>query len=140
MKVPSSGSISPVSIWKKVVAAIVLLPTKATLSSLFMTNEISSSTLTPSIVLEICSTVRTSLPISLSGLKSIYGYLRLDGFISSSCIFSRACLREVACLDFDAFALNRWMKLWSSFIFSSFFLFASFICFIINWLDSYQKS
>ena len=140
LKEPSSGSISPASILKSVVLAIVLLPTNAVLSSRPIINEISSSTFTPSIVLEICSTVRTSLPISRSGRKSIYGYLRLEGFISSSWIFSSACLRDVACFDLEALALKRCIKFWSSLIFSSFFLLASFICLIISWLDSYQKS
>ncbi len=36
-------------------------------------------------------------------LKSIYGYLRLEGRISSSWIFSRRFL-EVACLDLEALA------------------------------------
>ena len=65
-----------------------------------------SRTFTPSIVFEIFSTNNTSFPISRAGLKSIYGYLRLDGFISSSSIFSRAFFLEVACLDFEALALN----------------------------------
>ena len=51
-------------------------------------------------------TVNTSFPISLFGRKSIYGYLRLDGLISSSSIFSSALFLEVACLDLEAFAEN----------------------------------
>ena len=47
--------------------------------------------------------------------------------ISSSWIFSRARFLEVACLDLEAFALNREINSCSSLIFSSFFLLASFI-------------
>ena len=93
-----------------VVVASSLEPTNAILSSLFTINDILSRTLTPSIVLEIPSTVSTSLPISLDGLKSIYGYFLLDGLISSSSIFSNALLRDVACLDLDALAENLWIK------------------------------
>ena len=70
----------------------------------------------------------------------MYGYLRLDGRMSSNSIFSRARFLEVACLDLEAFAENRWINSCSSLIFSSFLRFAYFICFTINWLDSYQKS
>ncbi len=66
--------------------------------------------------------------------------MRLDGRISSSSIFSRARLRDVACLDFEAFAEKREMNSCSSLIFSSFFLLASFIWRTRSWLDSYQKS
>ena len=93
-----------------VVVASSLEPTNAILSSLFTINDILSRTLTPSIVLDIPSTVSTSLPISLDGLKSIYGYFLLDGLISSSSIFSNALLRDVACLDLDALAENLWIK------------------------------
>ena len=47
--------------------------------------------------------------------------------MSSSWIFSRARFLEVACLDLEALALNREINSWSSLIFSSFFLLASFI-------------
>ena len=80
------------------------------------------------------------MPISRFGRKSMYGYLRLDGTIVSSWIFSRAFFLDVACLDLDAFAENREMNSLSSLIFSSFFLFASFIWRIMSWLDWYQKS
>ncbi len=60
--------------------------------------------------------------------------------MSSNSIFSRARLREVACLDLEALAEKREMNSCSSLIFSSFFLLASFICLIRSWLDSYQKS
>ena len=52
-------------------------------------------------------TVSTSLPISRFGRKSMNGYFRLEGFISSSSIFSRARFLEVACLLFEAFAEKR---------------------------------
>ena len=127
-------------ILKKVVIACSLAPTKATLSSRPSVKEILSSTFTPSIVLERFSTIRTSFPISRLGRKSMYGYLRLEGRMSSSWIFSRALLREVACLDLEALALNLEINSCNSLIFSSFFLLASFICLIRSWLDSYQKS
>ena len=68
---PSSGSISPARILKSVVVAKPLLPTKATLSSCPMIKEMLSNTFTPSIVLERLETVKTSLPISRKGRKSI---------------------------------------------------------------------
>ena len=55
----------------------------------------------------------------------MYGYLRLEGRMSSSWIFSRARFLEVACLDLEALALNLEIKSCNSLIFSSFFLFAS---------------
>ena len=55
----------------------------------------------------------------------MYGYLRLEGRISSSWIFSRARFLEVACLDLEALALNLEIKSCNSLIFSSFF----FVCF-----------
>ena len=122
----------PVIILKRVVVASSLEPTNAILSSWFTINDTLSSTLTPSIVLEIPSTVSTSLPISLAGLKSIYGYFLLDGLISSNSIFSRALFLEVACLDLEALAENLWIKSCNSLIFSSFFLLASFICLIMS--------
>ena len=65
-----------------------------------------SKIFSPSIVLDKFSTVRTSFPISRNGRKSMYGYLRLDGRMSSNSIFSRARFLEVACLDLEAFAEN----------------------------------
>ena len=59
-------------------------------------------------------------------------YFLLEGRISSSSIFSSAFLREVACLDLEALALNLWINSCNSLIFSSFFLLASFICLTIN--------
>ena len=97
-------------------------------------------TISPFISLETPSTCKTSLPGSFSNLKSTYGYFLDEGFISSNTILSNNFFLDVACLDLDAFALNLAMNSCNSFIFSSFFLFASFICFSISWLDSYQKS
>ena len=76
------------------------------------------------------------------GIKTIMpvSYTHLDGLISSNSIFSSARFLEVACFDLEALAEKREIKSCNSLIFSSFFLFASFICFINNWLDSYQKS
>ena len=88
-----------------------------------MTKLTLSSTFTPSTVFESPSTNRMSLPASRSGEKPTKGYLRLDAGISSSVMESRIFLRLVACRDFDLLAENRWMKLCSSRIFSSFFLF-----------------
>ena len=56
------------------------------------------------------STFKISFPGILSGLKSIYGYLLFDGTISSNCIFSKDFFLDVACFDFDAFALNLAIK------------------------------
>ena len=124
---PSSGSSSPARILNIVVFASSFPPTNAILSSWLTVNEILSSTFTPSMVFEMPSTKSTSFPISRSGRKSMYGYLRLDGRISSSWIFSRARFLDVACFDLEAFAEKRWINSCSSLIFSSFFLFASFI-------------
>ena len=60
--------------------------------------------------------------------------------MSSRLIFSSIFLREVACFDFAALAAKREMKVCSSLIFSSFFLFASFAICKASWLDWYQKS
>ena len=46
----------------------------------------------------------------LPGIRAILGYRRDEGLMSSSVSFSRSFLRDVACLDFEAFALNRAMK------------------------------
>ena len=54
-----------------VVAAKVLPPTNAILSSRFTIKEMLSRTFTPLIVLERLVTVSTSLPISLAGRKSM---------------------------------------------------------------------
>ena len=121
----------PVIILKRVVVASSLEPTNAILSSWFTINDTLSSTLTPSIVLEIPSTVSTSLPISLAGLKSIYGYFLLDGLISSNSIFSRALFLEVACLDLEALAENLWIKSCNSLIFF-FLLLISFLHLLDN--------
>ncbi len=67
-------------------------PTNAILSSWLTVNEILSSTFTPSMVFEIPSTEAAIIPISRSGRKSMYGYLRLDGRISSSWIFFEGTL------------------------------------------------
>ena len=85
---PESGSSSPLIILKSSVFAISLSAKKAILSPGFTLNDILSSIFTPSIVLEMFFTCKISFPGSLSGLKSIYGYFLLDGFISSNSIFS----------------------------------------------------
>ena len=123
LKLPSSGCISPANICISAVWPASLSPTRAILSLRFMTKLTLSSTFTPSTVFESPSTNRMSLPASRSGEKPTKGYLRLDAGISSSVMESRIFLRLVACRDFDLLAENRWMKLCSSRIFSSFFLF-----------------
>ena len=55
-------------------------------------------------------------------------YFLLDGLISSNWIFSSVFFLEVACFDFDAFALNLAINSCNSLIFSSFFLFCSLAC------------
>src|ERR1700754_4458101 len=110
-----------------------------TLSPFFNVNEMSLNKTLPSTDLESFSMFNTWLPTSRNGLKIMPGYLRLEGMMSSITSFSKAFLREVACLDFDAFALNRAMNSYRSFLFSSVFLFLSDICLAANWLLSYQK-
>ena len=68
------------------------------------------------------------------------GYLREDGLISSSVIFSNCFLREVACLDLEALAEKRAMNSCNSLIFYSFLALALACNLAANWLDSNQKS
>ena len=89
--------------------------------------EILSNTFSPLIVFEIFLTSNTSLPCSLSGLKSTYGYFLFEGLISSSSIFSKDFFLDVACLDLEALALNLAIKSCNSFILSSFFFSVSFL-------------
>src|SRR5690625_7160316 len=100
-------------------------PTKATLSSLFIVKLTLSNTFLSPIVFVNASTRSKSLPISRSGEKAMYGYLRDDGFISSSVMLSSNFLRDVACFDFEAFALKRAINSFNSLIFSSFFFFST---------------
>ena len=81
---PSSGSSSPSIIWNNTVFANSLSAKKAILFPSFTVNVTLSKTFTPSTVLLIFFTCKISLPGSLSGLKSTYGYFLFDGFISSS--------------------------------------------------------
>jgi hypothetical protein len=71
-------------------------------------------------------------PASLLCLKKIPGYFLLDAFICSISSFSKAFFLEVACLDFDAFALKRAIKSNNSAFLVSFFLFLSARCFNNN--------
>ena len=57
------------------------------------------------------------------GMLELPDYLREEAGISSTVIFSSSFLREVACRDLDLFAEKRWIKLCSSLMRSSFFLF-----------------
>ena len=117
---PSSGSSSPSIIWNNTVFANSLSAKNAILSFDFTVNDTLFNIFSPFIVLEIFFTCNISFPGSLSGLKSTYGYFLLDGLISSNFIFSSVFFLEVACLDFDAFALNLAINSCNSFIFSSF--------------------
>ena len=83
-------------------------------------------------VLDIPSTVKTSLPISRAILNPINGYLRLDGLISSNSIFSRLLLLEVACFDLATLALKRRINSSNSAFFSSAFLFCCAFCLAAN--------
>ena len=98
----------------------------------------------PSEVVQQGVTVSKSNPdfLMFFAIKSTDGRLdsyQLNNLMSSSVILSRRALRELACFDFDALALKRWMNAFSSLIWSSFFLFA--LCFwrSASWLDSYQN-
>ena len=112
--------------------AFSLSAKNAILLSCFTVNDMLFNSFTPSTVFDMFFTCSISFPGSLSGLKSTYGYFLFDGFISSSCIFSSVFFLDVACFDFEAFALNLAMKSCNSFIFSSFFLFCSLACFSAN--------
>ena len=125
---PSSGSSSPQSIWKSVVLAISSAPTNATLSLGIIIKLTSLSTFLPFTVLERFLTSRTSLPTSLSCLNEQKGYLLDDTLIVSIWRLSSSFLRDVACLDLEALALNLWINSVSSFIFCSALLFWSLIC------------
>jgi len=81
-------------------------PINTTLSSLSNLNDTLSRTLTPSIVLVKLCTSKTSFPISLAGVNPTYGYLLLDGCISSTSNFSNCFFLDVACLAFEALELN----------------------------------
>ena len=68
------------------------------------------------------------------------GYLLFETFNSSKVNFSNSFFLEVACLDFEALALNLAINSCNSLAFASFLLFNSLACFCNNWLVSYQKS
>ncbi len=80
------------------------------------------SSCSPSTILLRLATVKISLPGSRSMVKPTKGYRREEAGISSTSSFSSSFRREVACLDLDLLAENRWMKLCSSRILSSVFL------------------
>ena len=137
---PSSGWISSARICIMAVCAISFSPMNAILSPFATVKEMSLSTFTPSIVLLMRSTVRTSLPISRSMVKPTYGYFLEEAGNSSTVSLSMSFLLEVACLDLDLFAAKRAIKFCSSLIFSSALRFWSAIMRCISRLDSYQKS
>ena len=136
--VPSSGSSSSASILKSIVIACSDSPMKATLSVRLRVKETLLRSFTPSTVLDMPLTLRTSFPSSLSILKPMKGYFLDDAGISSTVSLSRSFLLAVAC--FDLFAEKRLMNSWSSLIFSSAFLFWFFIILCISCEDSYQNS
>ena len=80
------------------------------------------------------------MPASRSGLNSMKGYLRVEGWMSVSSILSSSFLRLVACLDLEALAEKRAMKSLSSLILASLRLLVSRAWRSASWLDSYQKS
>ena len=127
LKLPESGVSSSIRILKSIVTARSSSEINAILSSRPTVNLTFLSISTPSAFLHISSTESTSLPSSLSGVNPIYGYFLLDAGISSTVIFSRSFLLDVAWLDFDLLAENRSINDLSSLIFSSAFLFCCFI-------------
>ena len=137
---PSSGSSSSASILKRAVIACSDSPMKATLSVLERVKETLLRSFTPSTVLDTPLTLSTSFPRSRSILKPMKGYFLEEAGISSTVSLSRSFLLAVACLDFDLLAEKRFMNSWSSFIFSSAFLFWFLISLCISWEDSYQNS
>ena len=137
---PSSGCSSSARILKSMVIACSDSPMNATLSVLERVKETLLSSFTPSTVLEMPLTLRTSLPSSLSIVKPIYGYFLDDAGSSSTVSLSSSFLLEVACLDLDLLAEKRWINSCNSFIFSSVFLFWLFIIRCISCEDSYQNS
>ena len=136
---PESASVSSIKTLKRAVIAISL-PRRAIFSPLATVKETFLNSVIPFSLLDRSVTVKMSLPASLSISKPINGYLRLDAGNSSTVNLSSSFLREVACLDFDLFAEKREIKLCSSLIFSSFFLFCCLIIRWMSWLDSYQNS
>ena len=79
------------------------------------------------------STVRMSLPISRSYLKSMKGYLRREGLKSEMVSFSSSFFLEVAWRDLLAFAAKRAMNSLSSAARCSAFLLASFCWRAMSW-------
>ncbi len=61
----------------------------------------------------------------LSCSNLMYGLMRLEGFTSSSTIFSIWRARDVACRDFDAFAEKRLTNAWRFAICTFFFAFST---------------
>src|SRR5450756_1341071 len=139
-KLPLSGSSSPTRIWKRVVRARELPPTKAILSPLRTIRSKLFNTLTPSISLVSPLIARMISPQALSGLKTTYGYFLDEVGMSSMVSLSSSFLRDVACLDLDALALKRWIKALSSSAFSDILRLSFCFCFKFNWLARYQKS
>ena len=140
LMLPSSGSSSSASILKSIVMVCSDSPMKATLSVRLRVKETLFRSFTPSTVLDMPLTLRTSFPSSLSILKPMKGYFLDEAGISSTVSLSRSFLLAVACLDFDLFAEKRLMNSWSSLIFSSAFLFWFFIILCMSCEDSYQNS
>ena len=79
-------------------------------------------------------------PQGRSGAKPMYGYFLEETGMSSSVSFSSSFLREVACRDFEALALKRWMNAFRSLAFAAFFAFSLCRWRRCSWLAWYQKS
>ena len=126
LKDPLSAISSSISILNNMVIDCSFFATKAILSFLRTVKFTLSRSLTPSTVFDNPSTVRISLPTSLSISNPTKGYRLLDAGSSSTVSLSSSFFLEVACLDFDLLAENRSMNDCSSLAFSSFFLFCCF--------------
>ncbi len=137
---PLSGSSSPARIWKRVVRARPLPPTKAILSPLRTIRSRLFSTLTPSISFVSPVTSRMMSPHGRSALNMTCGYLRDETGMSSRVSLSRSFLREVACLALEALELKRWMNSFNSAVFSEILRFSFCFCLRVSWLAWYQKS
>ena len=135
----SSSFISSIKIWNKDEVAILLSLITAILSPLvtFMLNPLNKDSPSKDLLKSVACSIWS--PASLSWLKIIAGYFRVEASMSSTLIFSNNFLRLLACFDLEALALNREIKSCNSFFLSSAFLFWFCLCFNASWLLSYQK-
>ena len=79
-------------------------------------------------------------PQGRSGMKLMYGYFREETGMSSRVSFSSSFFRDVACLDFEALALKRWMNAFRSLTLAVVLAFSFCFCRRCSWLAWYQKS